>query len=279
MRRRYGTQRRIGRRTALASVAGGLAALAGCTTDSDSPQDPGDDPGGNETFDSVGWDGPTLVATLASDVAATHVDLVDSDGETLRRKHPRDTSEVSYTLLGEAEDGYELGEYRLVASDGDSTIGETDVSLEPELRITAVKWAKEYPEMEWDKESDDWEDRAALEIENVGISPSYLEQVRWEDAPLSKVMHPAETEFYHRVLLPAGETTTVYGAAVYATEGRFGESLDCGELDTDDHTVTAIVQAGANPQYTQTIEYGGTETSCELSIVDGGPVEPTDGGE
>ncbi|AGB17383.1 hypothetical protein Halru_2812 [Halovivax ruber XH-70] len=274
-----GNQPRIARRTALACVAGGIAGLAGCTTSSETPDEPNEDQPESETFDSVDWDGPTLCATLATDVSATYVDLVDPNGETLRRDHPQDTADVSFTLLGETEDGYEPGKYRLVASDGDSAIGETTVSLDPEFTITDVKWAAEHPDLEWDKDQSDWEDRAAIEIENTGTAPSYVEQIRWTDAPLSKVMYPAETEFYHRVLLPAGETTTIYGAAVYATDGRFGESIDCSEIETDELTATAIVQAGENPSYSQTVEYGETEGSCDLSIVDGVPVESTAGGE
>ncbi|SEQ01117.1 hypothetical protein [Natrinema salaciae] len=275
-------QHGIDRRTLLASVTSGITGLAGCASGIDSDRNSSDAANGeNETFLTIEWDGPTLIATLASDVSASHVDLVDSNGETFRRDHPRDTSEVAYTLLGEGKDGYQPGEYRLVASDGDSIVDETALSLEPELTITDLKRAEDHPDMEWDKDSGEWENRAALEIENTGTAPSFLESVQWTDAPLSLVKQPEEVEFYHDVLLPNGESTTVYSpGAIYQTQGVVsGRDLECSELDTVDLTATAIVQTGVNPSYSQTVEYGGSQYSCELSVVDGGPVDSNSGGD
>lgn len=282
MNQKEKVQHGIDRRTLLASATSGIAGLAGCASSIGSDRNSSDGGNGeNETFLTIEWDGPTLIATLASDVSASHVDLVDPSGETFKRDHPRDTSEVAYTLLGEGKDGYQPGEYRLVVSDGDSVIDETALSLEPELTITDLKRAKDHPDMEWDKDSPEWKKRAALEIENTGSAPSFLESVQWTDAPLSLVKKPEEVEFYHNVLLPDGESTTVYSqGSIYQTQGvASGRDLECSELDTVDLTATAIVQAGANPSYSQTVEYGGSQYSCELSIVDGGPVESTAGGD
>jgi len=50
-------------------------------------------------------------------------------------------------------------------------------------------------------------------------------------------------------------------------------SIECSELETDTLTVTGNLQAGANPSYSQTIEYGGEKYACDLTIIDGGPTD------
>ncbi|WP_247729557.1 hypothetical protein [Halovivax limisalsi] len=275
------TKRRSGRRAYLTGTACGLVSvLAGCTTSGDDDPSTGDPSNGEtDTFPTIEWEGNTLTVTIASDADVGYVDLVDPNGETVKRDFPKDTAEVSYTLLGEIADGYEPGEYQLVAANGESVIDETTISLEPELTITAVKRAADHPDMDWDKDSSRWENQAALEIENAGTAPSYLKSVRWVDSPLALIGHREETESYHNTLLPAGETTTIYGMASYATYALGYGSLNCEEYDTVDLTATAIVQAGENPSYAQTVDYGGSQNNCELSIVDGGPVESSTGGD
>jgi len=50
-------------------------------------------------------------------------------------------------------------------------------------------------------------------------------------------------------------------------------AIECSELETDTLTVTGTLQAGANPSYSQTIEYGGEKYACDLTIIDGGPTD------
>jgi hypothetical protein len=274
----------IARRTVLSGLSGALVALAGCSaspSDTNSPSSGTAPPPGNESeaFERVAMIETDLVVELASDTEAGSVTLINPDGEmnSLQRVQEGAT-QVTFQLLGETEDGYTPGEYRVVAVTGDDTIGETTISLEPELTITDVKWAQNHPDMDWDKDRSTWQQFAAFTIENTGNAPSFLTMARWTDAPLCRVKSQETMEFGHNTLIPPGETTTLYSSApIYQTEGRLGMGahVNCEELGTAPLTVTGVVQAGANPTYSQTIEYGGTSNSCELTIVDGGPADST----
>ncbi|WP_202613939.1 hypothetical protein [Halostella pelagica] len=219
-----------------------------------------------------------LVVELASDTDADSVNLINPSGEmnSLQRVQEGAT-QVTFQLLGEAEDGYTPGEYRVVAVAGDETIGEATISLQPEVTITDVMWAQNHPDLDWDKDQSTWQQFAALTVENTGNAPTYLTALQWTNSPHTKVS-PSETLTHHpTTLLPPGETTIYSTAPVYQTEDPTGVhgAIDCGNLETDTLTVAGVVQAGTNPSYSQTIEYGGTNNSCELTIVDGGPTDST----
>lgn len=214
-----------------------------------------------------------LVVKLSSDVDVDSVHLINPDGEMNALRRIQDgATQVAFQLLGETEDGYAPGEYRIVAIAEDETVDETTILLEPELEIIDVKRAGDYPDLNWDKEQPSWEQFAAVTVENTGNAPSYLTALRWENSPHTKVS-PSETlTHYLRRIIPPGETTVYTTAPVYRTQDPTGayEAVDCGTLERDTLTVTGNVQAGENPSFSQTIEYGGAKYSCELTIVDEG---------
>lgn len=261
------------RRTFLATVTAGAVALAGCTSSSESgPGSENQSTESSETFEAVVWEGPDLVATLASDASVSHVDLVGPDDETVARYSLReDDPDLTFTLLGEGNDGYTPGEHRLVATDGESPIEETSLSLEPNLAVTDVVRGADEPGMDWDKDVSTWEDHAAIVIENTGNAPTFLESTTWTNAPLAKVTGTDAVDYYHDVLVPAGETKTVYspGPVYQAQDHASGRDLECDDLETETLTVTVASQAGPDPSFSQTIEYGGELRSCELNIIDG----------
>lgn len=276
--------KRIDRRTVLSGISGGLIALAGCSSSPSNPNSPDSDTSSSpasekDVFKHVKMTETDLIVELASDTNADSVNLINPNGEmnSLQRIQEGAT-QVTFQLLGEAEDGYTPGKYRIVAVAGDKTIGETTILLKPEITITDVMWAQNHPDMHWDKDRSTWQQLAAFTVENTGNAPSFLTKTRWTDAPLCRVKSQETMEFGHNTLLPAGETTTVYSSApIYQTEGRLGmgEHVNCSDLGTAPLTVTGVVQAGANPSYSQSIEYGGTNNSCELTIVNGGPIDST----
>ncbi|WP_255291542.1 hypothetical protein [Natrinema sp. CBA1119] len=219
-----------------------------------------------------------LVVELASDTEANSVNLLNPNGEmNALQRVEEGATQVTFQLLGEAEDGYTPGDYRVVAVAGDETVGETTISLEPEVTITDVKWAKNHPDMDWDKDRSMWQQFAVLTVENTGNAPTYLTAFQWTDSPHTKVSPSGTLTHNPNTLLPPGETTIYSTAPIYQTEdptGVYG-AIDCGNLETDTLTVTGAVQAGTNPSYSQTIEYGGEKYSCELTIVDGDPTDST----
>ncbi|WP_238717464.1 hypothetical protein [Natronorubrum halophilum] len=130
--------------------------------------------------------------------------------------------------------------------------------------------------MDWEKESTIWNEYAAVVIENKGTIPSLLSELEWAGAPVAHLQSKDAQSYYHEVRLPPGETTVYSADSVYGTEGAV-HSLDCGELEIEPMTVTAITQVGPDPSYTQEIKYGDGQ-SCELSIAEGSPGESISGG-
>jgi len=129
-----------------------------------------------------------LVVELASDTDADSVNLINPNGEmnSLQRVQEGAT-QVTFQLLGETEDGY-TPEYHVVAVAGDKTIGETTISLEPQVTITDVIWAQNNPDMDWEKKSGSaWQQFAALTVKNTGNAPTYLTAVEWRNSPQAKV--------------------------------------------------------------------------------------------
>ncbi|ELZ88836.1 hypothetical protein C453_01195 [Haloferax elongans ATCC BAA-1513] len=285
------TESRIARRTVLSSLSGALLALSGCvSSDSTLPDgtanetagdthtsDPAD---GSAVFSRVAMEQTDLVVDLEPDVDAEFVNLIGPSGEMKDQGRVREgVTRVTFELLGEAEDGYTPGEYRVLAVSGDSTVGETSISIRPELTIRDVKWAKNNPEMDWDKDRRGWKKYAALTIENSGNAPTYLSAVKWKGAPLSRVYPRELVDHGYERVLSAGETATVFSKSeVYQTESRtgVGTPVPCGELGTEAMIVEAAVQAGENPKYKQMIEYGGKKYECDLSIGEEGPVTSKD---
>jgi len=275
--------KRIGRRTVLCGLSGTLAALAGCSSspsDTNSPSSETSPPPGSESdaFERVAMTETALVVELASDTEAESVNLINPNGETNSLQRIQEgATQVTFQLLGETEDGYTPGEYRVVAVAGDKTIGETTISLEPQVTITDVIWAQNNPDMDWDKSGSAWQQFAALTVENTGNAPTYLTAVEWRNSPQATVSaSDTVTTNLNQLLLP-GETTIYTTTPVYQTEdptGVYG-AIDCGEVETETLTVTGTLQAGGNPSYSQTIEYGGEKYSCDLTIVEGGPTDST----
>ena len=278
-----GHDRCIDRRTVLSGLSGALIALAGCSSspsDTDSPSSETSPPPESESdaFERVAMTEIALVVGLASDTEADSVNLINPNGEMNSLQRVQEgTTQVTFQLLGETEDGYTPGEYRVVAVAGDKTIGETTISLEPEVTITDVVWAANNPNMDWEKSESAWQQFAALTVENTGNAPTYLTAVEWHNSPQATVSASETVTTNLNRLLPPGETTIYTTTPVYQTEdptGVYG-AIDCGEVETETLTVTGTLQAGGNPSYSQTIEYGGEKYSCELTIVDGGPTDST----
>jgi len=242
--------RRIGRRTVLSGLTGTLVALAGCSSspsETKSPSSETSPPPGSESdaFERVAMTETALVVELASDTDADSVNLINPNGEmnSLQRVQEGAT-QVTFQLLGETEDGYTPGEYHVVAVAGDKTIGETTISLEPQVTITDVIWAQNNPDMDWEKSGSAWQQFAALTVKNTGNAPTYLTAVEWRNSPQAKVSASETVTTNLNRLLSPGETTIYTTTPVYQTEdptGVYG-AIECSELETDTLTVTGTLK-------------------------------------
>ncbi|SDE02044.1 hypothetical protein [Natrinema hispanicum] len=266
----------IARRAVLASLGVSTAALAGCTsgtsTDPSNTSNSTDGGGisaeGSDVFTSIEMGDTTLEIEVADDASVELINLIDPNGELFdQQRLASGETTTSFEILGRYEDSVPTGDYELVALDGDEQVDTTTLTLEAECTITDVLWAAENPDMEWDKNSPDWDEYAAVVIENTGTIPSLLTELRWRSSPVARLLSKESQSYYHEAHLPPGKTTVYSKGSVYATDGAV-HSLDCDELGTEPMTVTAHVQVGSNPSYTQEIKYGDSQ-SCEITIVDG----------
>ena len=266
----------IARRTVLASLGVSTAALAGCTsgtsTDPSNTSNSTDGNGigaeGSDVFTSVEMGDANLEIEVASDVSVEYINLIDPNGELFdQQRLASGETTTSFEILGRYEDSVPTGDYELIALDGDEQVDTTTITLEAECTITDVLWAAENPDMEWDKNSPVWDEYAAVVIENTGTIPSLLTELRWQGSPVARLLSKESQSYYHETHLPPGKTTVYSKGSVYATDGAV-HSLDCDELGTEPMTVTAHVQVGSHPSYTQQIKYEDSQ-SCEITIVDG----------
>ncbi|WP_239642061.1 hypothetical protein [Natrinema versiforme] len=282
-------ERCIARRSVLATIGLSTAALAGCTSDSST------NPSNNSTADGTGlstedsdvfanveMNGKNLEVEVTGESATEFINLVDPNGELFDQARLEEgVTKVVFEILGRYEDDLLTGEYELVALESlksDDPIDSTTISLDAECKITDVLWAAENPDMDWDKNSPVWDEYAAVVIENEGTIPSLLTELQWEGAPAAKLGRDDTVSYHHEIRLPPGETTAYSFGQIYQTSGA-GGSLDCSELGTEPMTVTAVVQVGPDPSYTQQIEYG-DDQSCDLTIVKGSPTDSdSTGGE
>ncbi|AGB34094.1 hypothetical protein C488_15407 [Natrinema pellirubrum DSM 15624] len=266
----------------LVSIGLSTAALAGCTSNSSTS------PSNNSTEDSSGLDtedsdvfanvemnGKNLEVEVTGESATEFINLVDPNGELFDQSRlEEDDTEASFEILGRYEDDLPTGEYELIALkslESEDPLDSTTISIDAECRITDVFWAAENPDMDWDKNSPVWDEYAAVVIENKGTIPSLLTELQWKGAPAAKLGRDDTVSYHHEIRLPPGETTVYSFGQIYQTSGA-GGSVDCSRLGTEPMTVTAVVQVGPDPSYTQQIEYG-DDQSCDLTIVKGSPTD------
>ncbi|MGQ3722749.1 hypothetical protein [Natrialba aegyptia] len=271
---------RIARRSVLASLGVGTALLAGCTSNPVSgPSTNSTDGTGlsveeSDVFSAVEMNDEYLEIEVTDETSIEFINLVDPEGELYNQQRLKNgETKTSFEVLGRYEDAFPTGDYKLIALQGDEQIDTTTITLEADCTITDVLWAAENPDMDWDTKPSDWETYAAVVIENTGTIPSLLTELEWTEAPVAKLQSKGSQSYYHETRLPPGRTTVYSKGSVYATNGAV-HSLDCSDLETEPLTVTATVQVGSNPSYTQQIQYGDGK-SCEISIVNDSADEST----
>nr|WP_317176171.1 hypothetical protein [Halovivax sp. KZCA124] len=235
--------------------------------------------GESDVFTDVVMEDDELEIEIADDASVEFINLVDPNGELYdQQRLQAEETRITFDILGRYDDAFPAGEYTLVARNGDEEVDTTTITLEADCKITDVLWAKENPDMDWDRDSPVWDEYAAIVIENEGTIPSLLTELEWTGAPAAKLGPDDSISYYHETRLPPGKTTVYSFSQIYQTSGASG-SLDCREYGTEPMTVTAVVQVGPNPSYTQQIEYGGGQP-CELTIVEGNSDESaSNGGE
>jgi hypothetical protein len=120
------------RRTLVGGIASATVPLAGCSLDS--PSDDPTDSGSGGEFEQVQVDGQTLVVGLG-ELSADTVNVIAPDGTAFASQSvPQGATTVTFDIGL----SYAPGEYRVVASTGESTIAETTLTIAPDLEILEV---------------------------------------------------------------------------------------------------------------------------------------------
>jgi len=207
------------RRIVLGSILTGIStALAGCSALSD-PSD--DSSSGGDVIQSVDVDGLELVIDLERD-AIDQLNVVAPSGELFAKRTIE--SGVSHTTVEVGTD-YPPGEYELLGLNDDETVETTTVALEPDLELTELRLARNYPEEMYEGARDSSiKSEAILSVANNGTGPTALTRLRFSgDVPYptpedydeidrSGIYDP-ENDFgadAESIPVPARETVLVY---------------------------------------------------------------------
>jgi hypothetical protein len=141
----------ISRRNALRTIAGAaLVSVAGCLNNGENSGTPGDGTTDSESkgpLHRVAVDGTTLVVELSAEADIDQVNLIQPNGELFGK---RDVAAGAQQVSFEIGTGYEPGEYRVVALNGEESVVETSLPIQPSLSIVEMGIGRNQPEKMWD---------------------------------------------------------------------------------------------------------------------------------
>ncbi|MHC3439385.1 hypothetical protein ACYJ1Y_15175 [Natrialbaceae archaeon A-gly3] len=154
--------------------------------------------------------------------AIDQLNVVAPSGELFSKRTIE--SGVSHTAIEVGTD-YPPGEYEHLGLNDGETVETTTVTLEPDLELTELRLARNYPEEMYEGASDSsTEAEAILTVVNRGTGPTAATTLRFEgDVPFpshdsydeagESGIHDPESDFgadAESIALPAGETVLIY---------------------------------------------------------------------
>ncbi|WP_255194668.1 hypothetical protein [Natronobeatus ordinarius] len=267
----------LDRRTVLGSILVGITTgLAGCSALSDSDDAPSTDSGG-EIIQSVAVEGLELVVELERD-AVDQLNLIDPSGELFAQQTIE--SGVSRTML-EIGTNYPVGEYELIGLADEETVETTSVTLEPDLELTELRLARNYPEEMYEGARDSsTEAEAILSVTNRGTGPTAATALRFEgDVPFpthesydeagESGIYDPENDFgadAESIALPAGETVLIYSNTLPFSPASTRSKCDSIGRDGQ-FTVRLSTSHATDHSLDYVIHYLGTgPDDCEIEI-------------
>ncbi|QKY22040.1 hypothetical protein B4589_016625 (plasmid) [Halolamina sp. CBA1230] len=276
----------ISRRTALRTVAGAaLTTIAGCmNTNGNSGTPSNGSPSQNDQgpLQRVAVDGTAIVVELSEDTEISQVNLVQPDGELFGQ---RDVATGVQQVSFEIGTSYAPGEYRVLALEGEETVQESALSVQPDLSIVEMGIGKNQPEEMWDSSSDKISKEAFVSVENQGNGPDAITQLLFigdvpypsdeegtnydENNDVSGIYDPEKDTEVDEVVIEPGEQLTLYS---YRSPFAFvrGEGTSCeSEEQTGSFEVILETRVGANRvSNPYSIHYSASEEfdNCEITI-------------
>ncbi|WP_202614617.1 hypothetical protein [Halostella litorea] len=276
----------ISRRTALRTVAGvALTTITGCmNTNGNSGTPSNGSPSQNDQgpLQRVAVDGTTLVVELSEDTDVSQVNLIQPNKELFGQ---RDVATGAQQVSFEIGTSYVPGEYRVLALEGEETVQESALSIQPNLSIVEMGIGKNQSEKMWDSSSDKISKEAFVSVENQGNGPDAITQLLFigdvpypsdeegtnydENDDVSGIYDPEEDTEVDEVVIEPGEQLTLYS---YRSPFAFvrGEGTSCeSEEQTGSFEVILETRVGTNRvSNTYSIHYSASEefNNCEATI-------------
>ena len=275
----------LSRRTALRTVAGAaLVSVAGCldgngSTTPNGSENPVD---GSGVFQQVTVNGTALVVEFAADSEFDLINLIQPNGELFgQREVAAGSQQVSFDL----GTTYEPGEYEVVALSGEETVGESSLSIQPNLSILEMGIGKNQPDMMWDSSGDKIAKEAFVSVENQGNGPEAITQLLFigdvpypsdeegtnydENEDVSGIYDPERDTEVDEVVIEPGEQLVLYS---YRSPFAFvrGEGTSCrSEEQNGTFEVILETRVGDNRvSKPYSIHYSESEEfdNCEITI-------------
>lgn len=165
----------------LATLSGGLCALAGCSGGKSSVEPTPVADSTPSAFESLEVTADAIVVSLGADHNVTELSLIGPDGRAVTTVDVETgvrTVDVPILELNPERSGYEHyqpGEHELVAVLEDSEVS-TTLSLEPDLHVTAIEQYRD-----GSKTAD--LGKLAVTVENRGTGPTWVYDIAFEEAP------------------------------------------------------------------------------------------------
>ena len=276
------------RRIALRTVAGAaLTSMAGCldgngSTTPDGSESPSS---GSSVFQQVTVNGTALVVEFASDSEFDQINLIQPNGELFgQREVAAGSQQISFDL----GTTYEPGEYQVFALRGEEQVGESSVTVQPDLQIVEMGIGRNQPEKMWDGPEDEIKEEAFVTIENQGTGPDAVTKLLFigdvpypsdeegtnyaDDEDVSGIYDPNSDSEVEQVIIASGEQITIYSsrspfAFVPGAGTSCSEESKTGEFDL----ILETRVGGDRIANTYSIQYSASQESdnCEISISEG----------
>ncbi|KTG30340.1 hypothetical protein [Haloferax profundi] len=268
------------RRTVLRTAAGlSLVGLTGCLNGSGESgggtTTANDDSDGHSVLSRVAVEGTALVVELGSGADVERVNLIRPNGELFgKREVAAGVRQVSF----EIGTTYDPGEFRVIAVQGEDTVAETSVEIQPELEIVDVGLFRNNPDKPWDEVYGESEtnrrkdSEAFVSVHNSGTGPDATVSLRFSGDVPNPVDNPRNGGIYEtdEIVIPAGKTRDVYSNSRPFSAQTGDDGMGCS-VDTTTGEFSVYVEprvSGSETSETYDVEYSGSETmtDCEVKI-------------
>ena len=262
------------RRTVLTTIAtGGLVTVAGCADESDSsPPDSG-------ALSSVTVEGTTLAVEFDPETDATRLAVIAPSGEAFAERELTPGASRETIPLGTA---YPPGTYTVQLVDDDAVTAAVEQPIRPEIVITDLKLARNYPDEMYEGAGDlTISTEVILSVENRGSGPEKITALRFSgDIPNptsngfsgSGIAAIEEPVRFTQPTIDSREALTLYSRSLPFSSS--GNTVECTPEGTDGRFTVTLSSSVTEERAEQTynVTYSGDNLSdCQITIEEADP--------